>query len=67
MDKAQPNVIVLAGPNGAGKSTMSEMLFAEEHGVLHYVNADLIAKGLSAFRSEDMALEAGRVMLDHLR
>jgi predicted ABC-type ATPase len=46
---------------------MSEALFVEESGVPHYVNADLIAKGLSAFRSEDMALEAGRVMLDHLK
>lgn len=60
-----PNVIVLAGPNGAGKTTVSEVLFRAEHGVAHFVNADTIARGLSAFQSEAVALEAGRIMLDH--
>ena len=50
-----PNVIILAGPNGAGKSTMSEALFADNLEKGHYVNADTIARGLSAFRSEEMA------------
>lgn len=62
-----PNVIVLAGPNGAGKSTMSDALFGETLEKGHYVNADTIARGLSAFRSEEMAFEAGRVMLQHMK
>ncbi len=62
----RPNVIILAGPNGAGKSTISPIVFPVELGVIHYVNADTIARGLSAFHSEDMALEAGRIMLRHL-
>lgn len=66
MDKSAPNVIILAGPNGAGKSTMSRRLFSQALGVPHYVNADTIARGLSAFQSDAMALKAGRVMLDHL-
>ncbi len=61
-----PNVIVLAGPNGAGKSTVSRSLLAGALGIAHYVNADTIAQGLSAFRSESMAVKAGRIMLEHL-
>lgn len=62
-----PNVIILAGPNGAGKSTVSRTLLAEKYGVCHYVNADAIARGLSAFHFDNMALKAGKVMLEHLR
>ena len=61
-----PNVIVLAGPNGAGKSTISNSLIRVQFGCAHYVNADTIARGLSAFDVEAMALKAGRIMLQHL-
>ena len=61
-----PNVIVLAGPNGAGKSTISNSLIREQFGCAHYVNADTIARGLSAFNVEAMAIKAGRIMLQHL-
>jgi predicted ABC-type ATPase len=63
----QPNVIILAGPNGAGKSTMSEALFRANLQQGHFINADTIARGLSAFRSEEMAFEAGRMMLGHMK
>jgi predicted ABC-type ATPase len=62
-----PNIIVLAGPNGAGKSTAAPDLL---HGALHvdeFVNADVIARGLSAFNPEAAALDAGRVMLSRLK
>jgi predicted ABC-type ATPase len=62
-----PNIIVLAGPNGAGKSTAAPDLL---HGALHvdeFVNADVIARGLSAFNPEGAALDAGRVMLSRLK
>src|SRR5262245_44139846 len=62
----QPNVIILAGPNGAGKSTISNSLIRQQFGCAHYVNADTIARGLSAFDVEAMALKAGRIMLQHL-
>ncbi len=61
------NVILLAGPNGAGKSTAAPDLL---HGALHvdeFVNADVIARGLSAFNPEGAALDAGRVMLTRLK
>jgi predicted ABC-type ATPase len=62
----QPNVIILAGPNGAGKSTIAEQVIRGQFGLAHYVNADTIARGLSAFDVEAMALKAGRIMLQHL-
>lgn len=61
-----PNVVILAGPNGAGKSTLAESLLAETLGIRHYVNADTLAKGLSAFNFDEMALKAGKIMLQHL-
>lgn len=61
-----PNVIVLAGPNGAGKSTISNSLIRVQFDCAHYVNADTIARGLSAFNVEAMAIKAGRIMLQHL-
>ncbi len=62
-----PNIIVLAGPNGAGKSTAAPDLL---HGALHvdeFANADVIARGLSAFNAQAAALDAGRAMLSRLK
>src|ERR1700761_957880 len=61
-----PNIYVIAGPNGAGKSTMAQVLLSEEFHCAEFVNADVIARGLSAFNPEGAALEAGRVMLQRL-
>ena len=62
-----PDVIVLAGPNGAGKSTAAEKLLQEPCHVSEFVNADVIARGLSAFHPEGVAFAAGRIMLTRLR
>lgn len=62
-----PHVIVLAGPNGAGKSTAAPKLLPHLLGVGEFVNADVIAHGLSAFAPERVAVEAGRIMLRRLR
>jgi len=61
-----PQVIVLAGPNGAGKSTSAPILISETLGIDEFVNADVIAQGLSAFRRDSVAMEAGRIMLQRL-
>ena len=61
-----PNVVILAGPNGAGKSTLAQSLLMDTLGIHHYVNADTLAKGLSAFNFDEMALKAGKIMLEHL-
>jgi len=62
-----PQIIVIAGPNGAGKTTFAPHLLRDWLGLLEYVNADTIAQGLSAFRPEQAAFEAGRIMLGRLR
>jgi predicted ABC-type ATPase len=61
-----PTVVVLAGPNGAGKSTAAQSVLAETLQVKTFVNADVIAQGLSGFEPESMAMEAGRIMLQRL-
>ena len=62
----RPHVVVLAGPNGAGKSTTAPVLLRGRLGVDEFVNADTIARGLSAFAPEGVAIDAGRVMLRRL-
>ncbi|HVC95690.1 MAG TPA: AAA family ATPase [Pirellulales bacterium] len=62
-----PQVIVLAGPNGAGKSTSAPALLRGTLGVTEFVNADVIARGLSGFAPEGVAFEAGGIMLQRLR
>jgi len=62
-----PQIVIIAGPNGAGKSTLAPYLLRDWLGLLEYVNADTIAQGLSAFRPEQAAFEAGRIMLGRLR
>lgn len=62
-----PNLFVIAGPNGAGKTTYARRFLPEEMGVREFVNADLIAAGLSPFAPSEAAFEAGRIMLRRLR
>jgi len=62
-----PSVVVLAGPNGAGKSTAAPALLRGRLAVGHFVNADEIARGLSAFEPESVAVPAGRIMLTRLK
>lgn len=61
-----PHVFVLGGPNGAGKSTTARLLLPDYLGIREFVNADDIARGLSAFAPESVAFEAGRIMLQRL-
>jgi predicted ABC-type ATPase len=69
MATISPGVVVLGGPTGAGKSTAAPRLLRGSLSVEEFVNADTLAQGLSAFRPQDVALEAGRITLarlDHL-
>lgn len=61
--KAAPRCIVIAGPNGAGKTTFAQEFLPNYAGIAEFVNADLIAAGLSPFRPRDAAIRAGRLML----
>jgi predicted ABC-type ATPase len=58
-----PHCVLIAGPNGSGKLTAATALIRDHFGVLEYVNADVIAQGLSGFNSEAVAFQAGRLML----
>lgn len=67
MEAPSPIVVVLAGPNGAGKSTSARAILRDALGVNEFVNADVIAQGLSGFEPERAAMAAGRIMLARLR
>lgn len=67
MAPGKPTVVIVAGPNGAGKSTIAPALLPELLGVVEYVNADVIARGLSGFNPEAAAVPAGKMMLAHLK
>jgi len=62
----RPVCVVIAGPNGAGKTTFAREFLPRYVGLIHFVNADLIAGGLSPLRPELAALAAGRLFLREL-
>lgn len=57
---------IIAGCNGAGKTTASISILPEILKCREFVNADEIAKGLSPFNPEGVAIEAGRLMLERI-
>lgn len=59
----EKKILILAGPNGAGKTTFAEEFLPHEANCPEFVNADLIAKGISPFQPERAAIAAGRIML----
>jgi predicted ABC-type ATPase len=60
---SEKKIIIIAGPKGAGKSTFAKEFLPNEAGCPTFVNADLIAAGLSPFDPEAAAIRAGRLML----
>jgi predicted ABC-type ATPase len=62
----RPRCIVIAGPNGAGKTTFAREFLPKYVGVVHFVNADLIAGGMSPLRPETAAFASGRLFLKEL-
>jgi len=61
-----PNLYIISGCNGAGKTTASFTILPEMLDCQEFVNADEIARGLSPFQPEKVALEAGRIMLHRI-
>lgn len=57
-------IVIIAGPNGAGKTTFAREFLPYEANCPIFVNADLIAAGLSPFAPELAAFKAGRIMLE---
>ena len=62
-----PKVYIIAGCNGAGKTTASYTILPEVLNCVEFINADNIAKGLSPFNEEGVAIEAARIMLIRIR
>lgn len=67
MDTPTPHLVMIGGPNGAGKSTAARSVLRDTLVVAEFVNADVIARGLSGFRPDGSAVAAGRIMLQRLR
>ena len=57
----------MAGCNGAGKTTVSYTILPDILNCREYINADEIARGLSPFQPENVAIEAGRIMLGRIK
>lgn len=62
----RPTLYIIAGCNGAGKTTASYSVLPDLLECQEFVNADEIAKGLSPFNPESVAIEAGRLMLQRI-
>lgn len=63
---SHPKIVIIAGPNGAGKTTFARAFLPEEAQCPRFINADLIAAGLSPFAPEAQAIKAGRLMLEEI-
>ena len=61
-----PNVYIIAGPNGAGKTTFAREFLPKYAYCRNFINADLIAAGMSPFAPESAAFWAGRLMLQEI-
>jgi predicted ABC-type ATPase len=61
-----PTIYLIAGCNGAGKTTFAKE-FLPSIGVIRFLNADEIARGLSPLKPEAVAFKAGKLLLSELR
>ncbi len=66
MEQNKRNLYIIAGCNGAGKTTASFTVLPEMLDCQEFVNADEIARGLSPFNAEGVAIQAGRLMIDRI-
>ena len=64
---AGKRILMIAGPNGAGKTTFAREFLPNEARCPVFVNADLIAAGLSPFGAGSVAVQAGRLMIRQIQ
>jgi predicted ABC-type ATPase len=60
-------IVIIAGPNGAGKTTFARSFLPEEAECRDFINADLIAAGLSPFDPSLVAIRSGRLMIEEIK
>jgi predicted ABC-type ATPase len=65
-EHAQPTCWIIAGPNGAGKTTFALKYLPEVAGCRNFVNADLIAAGMSPLAPERERVAASRIFLTEI-
>lgn len=65
-EDVRPRCLIVAGPNGAGKTTFAQEYLPNDVRVLNFINADLIAGGLSPLKPELAAIAAGRLVLKEI-
>ncbi|QDU72975.1 hypothetical protein [Mucisphaera calidilacus] len=63
----RPHALIIAGPNGAGKTTFARDYLRTESVSRVFINADLIAAGLSPFEPETANMAAMRIMASRIR
>ena len=61
------SVYIVAGPNGAGKTAFARYFLPRYADCRNFINADLIAQGVSPFAPEAAAFRAGRLMLEEIQ
>lgn len=61
-----PTYWIIAGPNGAGKTTFVLEYLPKVAECTHFVNADLIAAGLSPLVPERKLIAANRIFLNEI-
>ena len=61
-----PTVYIIAGPNGAGKTTFASEFLPNFARCRQFLNADLIAAGLSPFAPETQNIRASRLLLERM-
>ena len=64
--KKLKHIYVIAGPNGSGKTTFAREFLPNYVKCETFINADLIARGLSPFSPTASALRAGRILLEQI-
>lgn len=65
--KNHKNVYIIAGPNGSGKTTFAREFLPNYAKCPNFVNADLIAQGLSPFSPQQVAIKAGKLVLQQIK
>ncbi len=66
-DNGEKRILIIAGPNGSGKTSFAKEFLPNEAGCPIFINADMIAEGLSPFQPSLADFMAGRIMLETIR
>ncbi|MDD3295775.1 MAG: zeta toxin family protein [Candidatus Omnitrophica bacterium] len=60
------NIYIISGPNGSGKTTFAKEFLPDYANCPNFINADLIAQGLSPFSPQQVAIKAGKLVLEQI-